>query len=51
MRSFRRDGMTFDVHDVGPDDGEPVVLLHGFPETSRQWHDVAARLADRGCRR
>ena len=29
MDSFRRDGLTFDVRDDGPPDGEPVVLLHG----------------------
>ncbi len=26
------DGLTFDVRDQGPLDGDPVVLLHGFPE-------------------
>ena len=27
--------------------GPPVVLLHGFPQTSYMWRDVAHRLADR----
>ena len=27
--------------------GEPVVLLHGWPQHSLQWHSVAPRLAER----
>jgi pimeloyl-ACP methyl ester carboxylesterase len=42
--------LTFDVRRAGPEDGEPVVLLHGFPETSLAWTQVAARLADAGLR-
>lgn len=34
MKSFRRDGLVFDVRDSGPPDGDPVVLLHGFPQDS-----------------
>ena len=41
MDSFRRDGLTFDVRDGGPPDGEPVVLLHGFPQDSAAWDRVA----------
>jgi pimeloyl-ACP methyl ester carboxylesterase len=48
--SFRRDGLTFDVRDAGPPDGEPVVLLHGFPQDSRAWDDVAAGLNEAGLR-
>jgi pimeloyl-ACP methyl ester carboxylesterase len=29
---FRRDDLHFDVRDSGPADGDPVVLLHGFPQ-------------------
>ena len=29
-----RDGLVFDVYESGPADGEPVVLLHGFPQFS-----------------
>ena len=32
MDQFFRDGLTFDVRDAGPADGDPVVLLHGFPQ-------------------
>ncbi|MCW2840380.1 MAG: alpha/beta hydrolase [Aeromicrobium sp.] len=42
--------LTFDVRTSGPGDGEPVMLLHGFPETSLSWTSVAARLADAGLR-
>jgi len=48
--SFRRDGLTFDVRDTGPAGGDPVVLLHGFPQDSRAWDDVAARLNAAGLR-
>jgi len=42
--------LTFDVRTLGPDDGEPVLLLHGFPETSLSWSEVAPVLADAGFR-
>ena len=36
-------GFTFDAIADGPDDGELVMLLHGFPETSRSWrHQIPA---------
>jgi pimeloyl-ACP methyl ester carboxylesterase len=42
--------LTFDVRTLGPDDGEPVLLLHGFPETSLSWSAVAPVLAAAGYR-
>jgi pimeloyl-ACP methyl ester carboxylesterase len=48
--SFRRDGLTFDVRDAGPADGEPVVLLHGFPQDSTAWDRVAPVLHQGGMR-
>ena len=30
-------GRTFTARAAGPDDGRPVLLLHGFPQTSRCW--------------
>jgi pimeloyl-ACP methyl ester carboxylesterase len=42
--------LTFDVRTLGPDDGEPVLLLHGFPETSLSWSAVAPVLAEAGYR-
>lgn len=40
----------FEVREWGPADGRPVLLLHGFPQTSRAWEPVAGRLAAAGCR-
>jgi pimeloyl-ACP methyl ester carboxylesterase len=45
-----RDGLTFDVRSWGPPDGDPVLLLHGFPQNGASWEAVARRLADRGYR-
>src|SRR3712207_4261017 len=42
--------MTFDVRDAGPDDGEPVVLLHGFPQDATAWDRVAPALHQHGLR-
>ncbi|RVW05848.1 alpha/beta fold hydrolase [Rhodococcus xishaensis] len=42
--------LTFDVTISGPDDGTPVVLLHGFPESSAAWRLVTPRLVDAGMR-
>ncbi|GAA3517004.1 alpha/beta hydrolase [Aeromicrobium panaciterrae] len=41
---------TYDVRFAGPDGGTPVMLLHGFPETSLSWSAVAPLLADAGLR-
>jgi pimeloyl-ACP methyl ester carboxylesterase len=48
--SFRRDGLTFDVIDGGPSDGEPVVLLHGFPQDATAWNAVSPALHQAGLR-
>jgi pimeloyl-ACP methyl ester carboxylesterase len=50
MDSFRRDGLTFDVLDGGPADGEPVVLLHGFPQDRTAWDRVSPLLHQHGLR-
>ncbi len=42
--------LTFDVRTDGPDDGPPVLLLHGFPETSLSWSAVTPLLAEAGLR-
>jgi pimeloyl-ACP methyl ester carboxylesterase len=41
---------TFDALVDGPEDGELVVLLHGFPQTSASWRDQIAALAAAGYR-
>jgi pimeloyl-ACP methyl ester carboxylesterase len=48
--SFRRDGLTFDVRDAGPSHGDPVVLLHGFPQDATAWDQVAPVLHEHGLR-
>jgi pimeloyl-ACP methyl ester carboxylesterase len=50
MQSFRRDGMVFDVRDSGNADGEPVVLLHGFPQDARAFDRLAPVLHTAGLR-
>ncbi|MDT0166687.1 alpha/beta fold hydrolase [Actinotalea sp. AC32] len=50
MRTFERDGLTFDVRDTGPDGGGTVVLLHGFPQDGSAYDDVAPLLAEAGLR-
>ena len=50
MDSFRRDGLVFDVRDTGPADGEPVVLLHGFPQDARAFDRLSAALHPGGFR-
>ena len=40
--------LAFDVWTSGPDDGEPIVLLHGFPQSAAGWDLVAPSLAEAG---
>jgi pimeloyl-ACP methyl ester carboxylesterase len=42
--------LTFDVRADGPEDGRPVLLLHGFPQTSASWAAVSPVLARAGLR-
>ncbi|OMH23973.1 alpha/beta hydrolase [Tersicoccus phoenicis] len=50
LTSFTRNGLTFDVTDAGPLDGDIVVLLHGFPQKATSWAGVSAQLAGHGYR-
>ncbi|MCZ7435971.1 alpha/beta hydrolase [Micromonospora sp. WMMC241] len=43
-------GLTFDVHTGGPEDGEPVLLLHGFPQHAGEWDAVTPALHAAGLR-
>ena len=47
---YRHDGLTFDVTDQGPLDGDPVVLLHGFPQRATSWRLVTPLLNEHGLR-
>lgn len=42
-------GLTFTARTAGTD-GEPVILLHGFPETSAMWEPLMGDLAAAGYR-
>ncbi|GGO72353.1 alpha/beta fold hydrolase [Nocardioides deserti] len=50
LERFHHDGLVFDVHDSGPEDGDPVVLLHGFPERATSWRHVEPLLHAAGLR-
>lgn len=50
MDTFSRSGLTFDVIDSGPADGDPVILLHGFPQTATSWSAVSDVLTAQGFR-
>ena len=42
---IKGDGVTLFVRRAGPDNAPPIVLLHGYPQTSAMWHSVAPILA------
>lgn len=50
MDTYTHDGLTFEVLDGGPRDGETVVLLHGFPEDATAYDQVAPILQEHGLR-
>jgi pimeloyl-ACP methyl ester carboxylesterase len=50
MDRFERDGLVFDLRDGGPPDGEPVVLLHGFPQDASAFDRLAPALHTAGLR-
>lgn len=50
ITEVERDGLVLDVLDEGPPDGEPVVLLHGWPERATSWRHVAPILNAAGYR-
>ena len=50
MTEYRRAGLTFDVEDAGPADGEAIILLHGFPANRSSWDGVAPILNQAGFR-
>jgi len=42
--------LTFPIRTAGPDDGRPVLLLHGFPQTSYEWRAQLSALGEAGYR-
>jgi len=43
-------GINISVHVDGPEDGRPVLLLHGFPDSSYIWRHQVAALTGAGYR-
>lgn len=50
LTSYTRDGLVFDLRDEGPEDGDVVVLLHGFPQRASCWDEVLPALHAAGLR-
>ncbi|GHD43920.1 alpha/beta fold hydrolase [Mycetocola manganoxydans] len=50
ISTFTRDGLTFEVSDTGPLDGQTVVLLHGFPANRHSFDEVVPILNAAGFR-
>jgi pimeloyl-ACP methyl ester carboxylesterase len=47
---FTRSGLAFNVTEAGPPDGEPVLLLHGFPQHASSWDALVPLLTEAGYR-
>jgi pimeloyl-ACP methyl ester carboxylesterase len=45
-----RGDLVFDVHEDGPSDGEPILLLHGFPQHASSWNALTPLLNEQGYR-
>jgi pimeloyl-ACP methyl ester carboxylesterase len=50
MNEYRSGELVFDVRDEGPETGDVVILLHGYPETKESWDGVGPGLAKAGYR-
>lgn len=50
LEYYRRGDLTFEVIDIGPADGTPVVFLHGFPQFNSSWAPVMEQLDAQGYR-
>lgn len=46
--NMSRDGLSLRADRYGPEDGAWVILLHGFPDTPRSWHQVLPILVSAG---
>ncbi len=42
--------VTFSVHEAGPEDGLPLLMLHGWPELAFSWAPMLPALVEAGCR-
>ncbi len=50
MRSVKTAVLRIELDEEGSPDGEPLLLLHGWPDAPRGWRPVAARLHESGWR-
>ncbi|HZD23536.1 MAG TPA: alpha/beta fold hydrolase [Acidimicrobiia bacterium] len=50
VRYVRRDDVEIVVTDHGSEDGTPVLLIHGFPDSARLWRHQIPVLVDAGYR-
>jgi pimeloyl-ACP methyl ester carboxylesterase len=50
MRVTGDGGVELEVFVEGPDDGEPVLLMHGWPDSHRLWRHQVKALTDAGFR-
>ena len=46
-RTMKVDGLSIFYREAGPNDGPPILLLHGLPSSSRMFEPLLTRLADR----
>ena len=49
-RRVRAGKITLSVHEAGPEDGLPVLLLHGWPDLALSWAPQIAALSAAGYR-
>ncbi|MEM9838863.1 MAG: alpha/beta hydrolase [Pseudomonadota bacterium] len=49
-RPVQAGDVTFSVHEAGPEDGLPVLLVHGWPELAFSWAPIVEALTGAGCR-
>jgi pimeloyl-ACP methyl ester carboxylesterase len=50
MMEIHANGLRFETLLAGPDDGETVILLHGYPQSAASWRETMEWLAGRGYR-
>jgi pimeloyl-ACP methyl ester carboxylesterase len=50
QREIEANGLRFETLLAGPESGEAVMLLHGFPQSGKAWRDTVEWLAGRGYR-
>lgn len=50
FRTVRTATLEIGYEESGPDDGPPVVLLHGWPSDPHDWDGVVPGLVEDGCR-